>query len=140
MAFGPDSPIGINDPAMPYIHLCSQTKMDHATKIFISLDMCFGYLCPALCAYDFVFCFCVTLCLWAFPPPVFILCYLAALNTTSATQTVHLLLSQGLPQLSIFLYVETLDVSYPQIVNDLQHCCPKKVATKIRIPISFEGL
>ena len=75
-----------------------------------------------------MFCFCVTLCLWAFPPPVFILCYLAALNTTSATQTVHLLLSQGLPQLSIFyVYVGTLDVSYPQIANDLQHC-PNEVA------------
>ena len=85
-----------------------------------------------------MFCFCVTLCLWAFPPPVFILCYLAALNTTSATQTVHLLLSQGLPQLSIsYVYVGTLDVSYPQIANDLQHCCPKKVAIKIRLNTNF---
>ena len=102
--------------------------------------LCFGYLYPVFCDFSFlsVFCFCVTLCLWAFPPPVFILCYLAALNTTSATQTVHLLLSQGLPQLSIsYVYVGTVEVSYPQIVNDLQHCCPKKVANKIKLDIIF---
>ena len=38
---------------------------------------------------------------------------------------------------SCLLYVETLDVSYPQIANDLQHCCPKKVATKIRLNTNF---
>ena len=111
---------------MAYSHFVHLVFFLHGRRFLYFL--CFGYLCPAFCAYDFVFCFCVTLCLWAFPPPVFILCYLAALNTTSATQTVHLLLSQGLPQLSIsYVYVGTLDVSYPQIANDLQHW-PNKVA------------
>ena len=38
---------------------------------------------------------------------------------------------------SCLLYVETLDVSYPQIANDLQHCCSKKVVTKIRLNTNF---
>ena len=37
----------------------------------------------------------------------------------------------------LYVYVETLDVSYPQIANDLQHCCPKKVANKIKLDINF---
>ena len=34
LAFGPDSPISINDPALPYIHLSSQTKKELFDKYF----------------------------------------------------------------------------------------------------------